>query len=89
MTERTMPTLFVREVLGAHADDPAYAKIGLRIVGETGLTEVQVAVPACHLDAFVGALITAKGYFDWPPPTRTSTTASLRPRSMLGTDWSL
>ena len=65
MTERTLPTVFINDVLGAHADDPGILRIGVRLAGDV---EAQLMLPVTKIDPFIGVLVTGKGFFDWPPP---------------------
>ena len=67
MTGRTSPTVFVNEVLGAHADDPSFARIDVRMPGNI---EAVIAIHVSQIDELIRALIAAKGYFDWPPPSQ-------------------
>jgi hypothetical protein len=67
MAERTLPTMFINDVLGAHADDPGILRIGVHLAGNV---EAQLMLPVVKIDSFIGVLITGKGFFDWPPPNR-------------------
>ena len=67
MTGRTSPTIVVDEVLGARADDPRFARIDVRMPGNI---EAVIALHVSQIDELIRALIAAKGYFDWPPPSQ-------------------
>ena len=67
MTGRNLPTVFINEVLGAHADDPSFARIDVRMPGNI---EAVIALHVSQIDELIRALIAAKGYFDWPPPSQ-------------------
>jgi hypothetical protein len=85
MAERSLPTLFVREVLGAHADDPGFAKIGLRVLGLKCNSRCQR-----HISTFSSACsLPPRDISIGRRQTRTTTTASQKPRSMLGMVWLL
>ena len=67
MTGKNLPTVFINEVLGAHADDPSFARIDVRMPGNI---EAVIALHVMQIDELIRALIAAKGYFDWPPPSQ-------------------
>ena len=67
MTGRNLPTVFINEVLGAHADDPSFARIDVRMPGNI---EAVIALHVSQIDELIRALIAAKGYFDWPSPSQ-------------------
>ena len=67
MTGRNLPTVFINEVLGAHVDDPSFARIDVRMPGNI---EAVIALHVSQIDELIRALIAAKGYFDWPSPSQ-------------------
>ena len=67
MTGRASPTVVVNEVLAAHAEDPSFARIDVRMPGNI---EAVIALHVSQIDELIRVLIAAKGYFEWPPPSQ-------------------
>ncbi len=67
MTGRNLPTVYINEVLTARADDPSFARIDVRMAGNI---EAVITLHVSQIDELIRALIAAKGYFDWPPPSQ-------------------